>query len=258
MADRRAKPGVVLICDAADPALDLGAVVFREILNDIELDISAPFAGEALHRVNVADGLERFAHQDQAFFFNVDDPLTGLSIGFIRKAADRPSRRARHVQQERHSDIALAAQLASVEPVVDQSGRPFVQGVVYDCLQVVVFSVNLAANLAQVFGPQELKLVSNRRDDSGIAAANHLDEAAGPARAGPLYDAAPACAVISEVAVPLVVIIGFVTLLQVLLGCFGAGELAEQVAVRAYLLGQRRRPKAEGIFLDFDLAVGPG
>src|SRR5882724_10576783 len=74
MSDGSAEAGVVLVIDAADTLLYFIGILFIEILYNIKLYIAPSFGSESVDRVNITHRFQRFAHQDQPFLFNFDDP----------------------------------------------------------------------------------------------------------------------------------------------------------------------------------------
>src|SRR5262249_58236597 len=115
MADGRAEAGVVVVGDAADPFFDFGRILLAEFFDREVFDVAAAFAGEAGDRIGVAHRFQGLAHQNQALLFDVDDLLPRSRVWLIRMARDRARRGRRHVEQERHGDVAFAADAADVE-----------------------------------------------------------------------------------------------------------------------------------------------
>src|SRR5690606_4692848 len=90
MTDRGAEPGIVLERDAADSLFDLVRILFAEILHDVKFDVSPAFARKSVDRIKIADRFKRFAHQDKAFFFDLDYPTARVSVWLQRVSRYRP------------------------------------------------------------------------------------------------------------------------------------------------------------------------
>src|SRR6185503_17880527 len=176
----------------------------------------------------------------------------------IRIAADRACRRAGHIEQERDCDIAFLAKLASIQPIVDQASASFVERVIDHRLQIVIFSVNLTANSPEVLRAHQLKLISYRRDHPSVPAANHLNESARAASAGALDDTTPARAVISQLAIPFIVVERPIALFQVVLGAVRAVQTIEDVLLGVDLLLLSAVPQTERIVASLNLLLLAG
>ena len=124
MADRGAETRVVLERNAADPSLDLFGIFFVKILYDVKLHIPAAFAGKTVDRINIADRLERLAHQDKAFLFDLDDAPAGMRVRLQRISRDRARGRGRLVEQDRDRDVALFSQTFCVDIFRLHARRP--------------------------------------------------------------------------------------------------------------------------------------
>src|SRR5688572_9438557 len=115
MTDGGSEPGVVLECYPADASLDLLGILFGEIFHDIELHIAPSFAGESVYRVNVAHRLERFAHQDEPLFLDLDYPPAGIRVWLEGIARDRTRGRRRLIKEYRDRDITLLPKALCVD-----------------------------------------------------------------------------------------------------------------------------------------------
>ena len=80
MTNRGSEPRVVLVIDAADASLHFVVVLLIEIFHDIKLHIPPSFRSESIDRINIADSFERFTHQHQTFFFDLDDAPSGTRV----------------------------------------------------------------------------------------------------------------------------------------------------------------------------------
>src|ERR1044072_7207865 len=81
VADGRAQACVVLVGDAADAPLDLFRITLVEIFDDVKLDVAPSFGSETVDRIDVADGFERFAHQDKPLLLDLYDAATRMRVG---------------------------------------------------------------------------------------------------------------------------------------------------------------------------------
>ena len=79
MADGRAHPGRTLGFNRADPALNGRRERLGEGFDVIELDIVTALTGKAIDRIGITDLLQRFRHQNQGFFGDIDN-ATGLGL----------------------------------------------------------------------------------------------------------------------------------------------------------------------------------
>src|SRR6266576_1333353 len=89
VANRCAETRVVLISNAADASFDFVGILLIEIFYDIEFHVAPAFGSKSIYRVNITDRFQRFAHQDQAFLFDLDDASSGMCVRLQRMTADR-------------------------------------------------------------------------------------------------------------------------------------------------------------------------
>src|ERR1041384_5477102 len=110
MPNRRSESRVVLISNPADASLHLVVILLIKILHDIKLHIPPSLRSESIDRVDVADSLERFAHQHETFLLDLDDPATRPCVRLQRMTANRARRRRRLIQQKRDPPVTPAPQ----------------------------------------------------------------------------------------------------------------------------------------------------
>jgi hypothetical protein len=63
VTNRSTKSSVVLIVDTADTPFHFIAVFLVKVFHYIKLYIPPPLGSESIDRVDISNGLERFAHQ---------------------------------------------------------------------------------------------------------------------------------------------------------------------------------------------------
>ena len=218
VADGGAEPCVVLERNAADAPLDLVRVLFRKVLDDIKLYVAAALTGKAVYRIHVADRFECLAHQNEPFLFDLDDPPTRMRVRLQRIAGNGAGGRAGLVEQQRNGDITLFAQAFGVDILGLLAVGPAIDDKIDQRVQIVIFAVEFAIDPCQIFRFHQLKLMPDRRNNAAITCAGEFDKGA-VAELDLLFDhAAPADAVIVQLAVPFVVGKGDVVRLKSLLG----------------------------------------
>src|SRR6266478_4146603 len=89
VANRGPETRVVLISNAADATFDFVGILLIEVFHDIEFDVAPALGSKAIYRVNITDRFQRFAHQDQAFLFDLDDASSRMRVRLQRMAANR-------------------------------------------------------------------------------------------------------------------------------------------------------------------------
>src|SRR5207245_180899 len=129
--------------------------------------------------------------------------------------------RRRLVQQERNSDIASPAQALGVEPLGLTPVGAAIDHIINHGVEIKLFAIQLVEHARQILGFQQLKLMTNRRDHAFVSLARLLDECLVAALHAFLNHAAPADAVVSKLAIPLVVVESNLALFQNLLGSLG-------------------------------------
>src|SRR5438309_738562 len=107
MPDRGTKASIVLEGNAADPAFDLVRIFLAEVLYHVKFDVAAALAGKAIYRVSIADRLERFAHKNEAFFFDFNNSPSGMRVRLQWISRDRSCGRRRLIEQYRDGNVTL-------------------------------------------------------------------------------------------------------------------------------------------------------
>src|SRR5690606_18960876 len=205
MPYRRSEARVVLESDAADAALDIRIVFLCEILHDVEFYVSPAFARKTVDRINVADRIESFAHQHEAFFLDLDDASAWMCVRLQRISRDRAGGRARLIEQDRDSDVTFAAEAFRIDILVLAAVGLAVDDKIYESVKVVFLAVDLPMDPREILRLHQLELMPDRRYYAAIAATRQFNKGA-IARFYSLFDhAAPTDAIVIQLTVPLVV-----------------------------------------------------
>src|SRR5439155_16655958 len=69
--------------DAADSPAHARAQTLLELLDEVELDVVAPLAREAVDRIPITELLESLRHDHQRFLGDVDRKSTGLNSSHV-------------------------------------------------------------------------------------------------------------------------------------------------------------------------------
>ena len=85
-------------------------------------------------------------------------------------------------------------------------GRPAIDDVIDDRVEVILFTIQLVGNPEQIFRLHQLKLVTNRRNHALVALAGLFDKDLIAMFHAFFYHPAPAKAMVSQLAIPLVLV----------------------------------------------------
>ena len=208
--------------------LDFVVEGFLNVLDDIELHVLPPVAGEAVDAVGVADGLQGVDEQGAAFAFQVDDalvvaahqPLAAAAqpdhilhgvIGRVpvvhRMAAlvDGLGGGRRHIQQEHYGHIPLHPVATPVDFFVRRHIHPQVGPRFQGGVEVNVLAVNQPVGLAPGFRHNQLKLPLDVRQQGSVVAEGVVVEIGVALVQQLLFDDAPARLVVVGAEVPFVI-----------------------------------------------------
>jgi hypothetical protein len=127
---------------------------------------------------------------------------------------DGARRRRRLIEQKGNGDIALASQTFCIEPFglpADADVRcATINHIINDGVQIVIVAVWFVGDALQVFRLHQLKLITDRRDNSSVAIARVFDKIGVPAPHMLFNHATPINASVRQISVPFVVIISHV------------------------------------------------
>src|SRR6185503_5369510 len=125
-----------------------------------------------------ADSFECFAHQHQAFFFDLDDPATGPRVWLQRMTTNRARGRRGLVQEKRDCHVAPSPQAFRVDPLRLLSISTAINYIVDDGVEIKLLAVDFIGNTYEVLGLHQLKLMAYRRNDTLVSLLCMFDEIA--------------------------------------------------------------------------------
>ena len=204
-----------------------------EVLGDVELDLLAAVAGEAVDAVGVAERVERLGHQEERLLLDVDHATAPRRLARSRRTPQRvvvvdadvvvvPRRRpfrargvvlhlrvgrGAHVEQERGGDLALAAVAAHVDLLGGRGAGAAIGARLDRGVEIDVLAVGEPLEHASRVGPQQLELTLDLGEELGLLAARRVELGGGLLHQAGLGESAPGAAVARVLVVPLVVVV---------------------------------------------------
>ena len=213
--------------DLVEAALDLVVERLLDLLDDVELDVLAAEAGEAVDAVAVAEGFERRHEQHHRLLLHVDDALVRASrglaaagaepgrvgdgvgrdvpVGVPRALLDGLGGRRAHIDEEDDADVALVLVAAPVDALVRRAVAAELHEGLDPRVDVDVLALGEPLHLAVHLGANGLELAADLVHEPRVGVQGLGVEIGLAGNCGALLDDAPAGPVIIGAEVPLVV-----------------------------------------------------